>query len=228
MLEARTRFIKNQLMENAQTTRLQNKKRKEIQAMMLPIYSRQRGHYQMDTWEQSDDVKALHQTIRGGRRGANRDMLELQERHKDDYPPYFLIIINVNTRYAYAYPMETKDAHSVKTALARWTQELHLSTGRAGMSANEIYTDDDPAYRGLEQWLGGGIKHVVTNSENHHTLGIVNRFIRTIRDKYPHKRDLSVQEMERLSESTTNVAMERPVNVLRIWIEMRTRRKNIS
>ena len=63
--------------------------------LMLPIYGKQQGSYQFDTLIQS--------------KSAN--------------PRYFLIIININSRKLYSYPMETKNAEDVYKALKQFISE---------------------------------------------------------------------------------------------------------
>ena len=67
--------------------------------MQLPIYSNVTGSYQMDTLEQSDKAKT----------------------------GYYLVLVNVNTRKAYAYPMKTKGSKDVLAALNKFIKELGRS-----------------------------------------------------------------------------------------------------
>ena len=60
--------------------------------LMLPIYGKQQGCYQFDT---------LIQT-------------------KSASPRYFLIIININSRKLYAYPMDNKNADTVYNILSKF------------------------------------------------------------------------------------------------------------
>ena len=64
--------------------------------MMLPIFGRKPGTYQIDTLVQS--------------KGAS--------------PRYFLILININSRKLYAIPMNSKDSSSVLSALKHFINEV--------------------------------------------------------------------------------------------------------
>ena len=112
----------------------------------LPIFSKTKGEYQMDTM-----------FCKG-------------------YSP-FLIIININTRKAYAYQMSNKNASSVKAALERFFNEV------PGVKA--ITSDQDTAYLStdvLTYLKEKNIQYRTTEDNNHNVLGIINRFMRTLRD----------------------------------------------
>ncbi|OHT06463.1 hypothetical protein TRFO_25487 [Tritrichomonas foetus] len=92
-------------------------------------------------------------------------------------PPYFLIFINVNTRMGYAYPMETKDSESVLTAFVQFLSEVG--------KVSEITCDNDPSYttESMRQlFQANGIRMRRTRYNDHNKLGIINRFIKTLRD----------------------------------------------
>ena len=140
---------------------------------MLPIYGRTPYCFQMDTLEQSYRAKA----------------------DEDNYgttPPYFLVLININSRKGYAYPMTKKKAEIVSFVLNNFLR-THKVT--------HIYTDNDPAY--TEQETAEVINrfkvhHTKTNNDNKHVLGIINRFIKTIRDKNGLERDITVDAMNKI------------------------------
>jgi len=67
--------------------------------MMMPIYGRKKGTYQMDTLVQT----------------------------KEASPRYFLILININSHKLYAYPMTTKDSSSVVEALRSFIKDSPCS-----------------------------------------------------------------------------------------------------
>ena len=73
-----------------------DKKYTRQEKMMLPIFSRRSGGYQMDTLVQS--------------KGAS--------------PRYFLILININSRKLYAIPMNSKNSSSVLSALQFFINEV--------------------------------------------------------------------------------------------------------
>jgi hypothetical protein len=111
----------------------------------MPIFSKEGGTYQFDTWDRPGH--------------------------------YFLVIININTKKAYAYPMKQKDSMYVKGALqAFWSEVTDVKV---------MSSDEDAAYCSREiqeEFKKRKIRHVTTNKNNHHTLAVINRLMRTLRD----------------------------------------------
>ena len=116
--ERRNAIIDEALDATPSVPRLRKLKAKALRQMMMPIYSKREGVYQMDTMEQSDAIKNI-QHVNGvsTRSGDNDKINALHDDLKDEYPPYYLILINVNTRKGYAYPMESKNEDSVHKAV---------------------------------------------------------------------------------------------------------------
>jgi hypothetical protein len=118
----------------------------------LPIFSRKTKCYQFDTLIQ-------------GQPGGN-----------ETGPPW-LEFVNPNSRKGYVYLMKNKSAAEVLKAL-----EAHLK--KVG-TITEFTSDEDAANLSKEIqdfMLANHINHFATEVNNHHILGIVNRFIKTIRD----------------------------------------------
>ena len=132
--------------------------------LYLPIYGRQHAVYQFDTLIQS--------------KGAS--------------PPCFLIIINVNSRKAYAYPMKNKGKSEVLTALRSFVHDL-------GSAPKEMTSDQDTAYLSndiITFMQENNIDYHTTDDDNHNILGIINRFIRTLRDLCT-QRDFTIPLMKK-------------------------------
>ncbi|KAI5518045.1 integrase core domain containing protein family, partial [Trichomonas vaginalis G3] len=88
----------------------------------------------------------------------------------------FLIFINVNTRKAFAYIMRNKGTHEVLRVLQKFVAEH---------SPSILTSDQDGAYLSneiTEFLIKHNITHYTTEDHNHNILGIINRFIRTLRD----------------------------------------------
>ena len=142
--------------------------------MMLPIYSRRPGGYQMDTLEQTPKAD----------------------------PRYFLVTINFNSRKLYAYPMRSKDSSAVLAALKKFTSEVDpVASPLRGYShgVTSITTDQDSAYLSTQVtrfMLDHHIDHQTTFEHDHNRLGIINRAIKTLRD-INRKRDFTEQTMKR-------------------------------
>ena len=192
MGKMKQKFLENTLQPNWGTTKLQNIRRNELRALMFPIYSRASDVYQMDTWEQSDNVKDLHTQL-DGRAKQNKEAKSFQKDFNESYVPYFLMLINVNTRKGYYVPMKHKDGATVRAAFIKYVLP-NIPNIR------QIVSDEDTAYLSAEMqelFKQHNIKHVTTEKYGKHILAPINRFMRTIRDKYPHRRDLSILEMHK-------------------------------
>lgn len=89
----------------------------------------------------------------------------------------FLMFININTRKARAYPMQGKGTKQVLEALDKFVMDEP--------TCRSIESDEDPAYlaNGVLDWMNDHeIEFSTTTDDNHNNLGIINRFMRTIRD----------------------------------------------
>jgi hypothetical protein len=121
---------------------------KSLKEKYLPIYSKQGGAYQFDIWDQ-----------------------------KGKGQPYFLIIINVNTKKAYQYSFQSKTAANVLKALEKfWSAVPECKT---------MVSDQDSAFlaqKVVDAFIERGIKLSTTTDNDHHSLGIINRLMRTLRD----------------------------------------------
>ena len=137
--------------------------------MMLPIYSRHRDGYQMDTLVQS----------------------------KHASPHYFLILININSRKLFAYPMNSKDSSSVLSALKSFIRDAKVSS---------ITSDQDAAYlesNVVKFMIDNHIDHQTTFTNDHNRLGIINRAIKTLRD-LNQERDFTTQSMNKALKAYNN------------------------
>ena len=114
--------------------------------------------------------------------------------------PNYLIFININTRKAYAYPLQGKGAKTVLNAL---TQFIHDEP-----DVKSLTSDQDPAYLSkdvLTFMKEHNINYRTTEDNNHNVLGIINRFMRTIRDiADDENKDISPVEMELIIDIYNN------------------------
>lgn len=127
----------------------------------LPIFSQRPDAYQFDTLEQTPQAS----------------------------PRYFLIIINVNSRKLYAYPMNNKGAAAVLEALNKFKNSVKKITS--------MTSDSDSAYltsQVLSFMKSNHIDYRTTQQNDHNKLGIINRVIRTLRDMN-HDRDFTAESM---------------------------------
>ena len=115
----------------------------------MHIYSKIPNAYQMDTF------------INDKRKGGKN----------------YLMLINVNTRKAYAYEMAGKGADEVLKALNQFIIDVP--------NVVSILSDQDKAYlsdKVLTFMKAHNINYKTTQDNDHNKLGIINRFMRTVRD----------------------------------------------
>jgi hypothetical protein len=153
-----------------------------------PIYANHFGQYQIDLLVQSNK----------------------KTRDESLYPPYFFIAINTNTRYAFAFPLKNNKIRDLLSALNRLIEAVPVrglvSDQEPALTSNEIATWADQHQITM---------HFIPNS-NHSALGIVDRFIRTLRDMNtpsynsvknsddPEFRDFTPEKMEELIDLYNN------------------------
>lgn len=129
--------------------------------LMRPIYSEHPNSFQFDTLVQP--------------RGSK--------------PPYFLIVININTRKLYAYPMQSKNSKSVRDCLQKLLEEVK--------TIYSLTSDQDAAYLALNSFMtDNNIDYRTTEDHDHNRLSIVNRVIRTLRDMLEGK-SFSINQMSK-------------------------------
>jgi hypothetical protein len=144
--------------------------------------------------------------------GYQMDLLQQSSGNSTHFPPYFFVAINVNTRYGYAYPLRHKDTSSVLHVILHWLKEC--KTRPVHVSA-----DRESAWRSHEAeqlFTSRGITLNLVDHERHSALGVIDRFIRTLRDMNvrtadsKHKsgdrrfRDFSEKKMNKLLQIYNN------------------------
>ena len=115
--------------------------------------------------------------------------------------PNYLMLINVNTRKAYAYEMDGKGAKEVLRSLNEFI--------KVEPECKAITSDQDTAYLSnsvLDFMRDHNIIYTTTLDEDHNKLGIINRFMRTIRDMQSH------ESTESQSRSRNNISVLDLVN----------------
>ena len=91
--------------------------------------------------------------------------------------PDYLIFININTRKTYKYEMSARGAKEVLRSLNKFIKEEP--------ECKSITSDEDSAYLSisvLDFMREHNIIYITTTDNDHNKLGIINRFMRTIRD----------------------------------------------
>jgi hypothetical protein len=88
------------------------------------------------------------------------------------------MFININTRYGYAYPIDDKGSATIISVLDKFLKE-------ADRKVVSLVADEESAWNSdaAEIWLKNhGVKLKMIDNERHSALGIIDRFIRTLRD----------------------------------------------
>ncbi len=110
--------------------------------------------------------------------------------------PAFLVLININSRKGYAIPMSNKGSSEVLSALNHFFSV-------ADVKPVAMTSDQDPAYL-TEAVTNFFIEHEIdyrtTEDNNHNILGVINRFIRTLRDLNA-SRDFTVESMTKVIDA---------------------------
>jgi hypothetical protein len=154
-----------------------------------PIYTPFRGGYQMDLLQQSNRTD--------------------DARRK--YPAYFFIAINVNTRYGYAYPCKNKDTATVLGIIAQWVDEVRNEAPLLNISA-----DQEGAWRSKEadDWFKNhSIVLNLIDHDRHSALGVIDRFIRTLRDMNVRTEDSKHETKERRFRDFTRAKMAKLIEI---------------
>jgi hypothetical protein len=106
------------------------------------------------------------------------DLLEQSvNRDPTKYPHYYFIAININTRYAYAYPQENKTATDLLASLQKFKAQA--------INIYSIVADEEPALlsQNVIAYLTTNKISLKTITEQRHTpLAIIDNFIRQLRD----------------------------------------------
>ena len=110
----------------------------------------------------------------------------------------FLMFININTRKARAYPMYGKGTEQVLKALDEFIMDEP--------TCRTIESDEDPSYltvRVLDWMNDHEIRFITTTDDNHNNLGIINRFMRTIRDMAAKRGMMDMDFWNKLNKNGT-------------------------
>jgi hypothetical protein len=142
----------------------------------VPIFTPFIGGFQIDLIDQSRNDPA----------DGTPNGVTTRAHHK--FPKYFLVAINVNTKYAYAYKMNGKSQEEVLRCLNLLAADVK-DVGEGKLAY--ISADKEPAWNtnsnrvspNILKWFNDHkCKLKLIESERHSALGVVDRFIRELRD----------------------------------------------
>lgn len=104
--------------------------------------------------------------------------------------PNYLMFININTRKAYVFEMNGKGAKEVLRSLEEFI--------KIEPECKSIESDEDTAYLSktvLDFMRDHDIIYTTTTDNDHNKLGIINRFMRTIRDMKSNEPKASILDL---------------------------------
>ena len=103
-------------------------------------------------------------------------MTDIYDNLDGNEPRYWELFINVNSRFAEAYPLSNKSKDSINTVLRQFVNKYHprkiTSDEEAGLVANE----------NLDYLKNNKCGLYIIQEKNHSALSLIDRFIRTLRD----------------------------------------------
>lgn len=112
--------------------------------------------------------------------------------------PYFHVFINVNTRFACVYPVKTKKASEAYNTLTKFLKDNKckklISDAEAAFTSKQV----------LDTLKKLKIDVQINDEQNHKSLCIIDRFIRTIRDKHGSNTPISVNKMNKIINDYNN------------------------
>lgn len=110
----------------------------------------------------------------------------------NDRNPYYHIFINVNTRKAFIEDLPTKTAVDVKKSIKKFLSKTKckklISDAESAFSSDEV----------LNFLKSKGVDVQINDEQNHKTLGIIDRFIRTIRDKWGSNKPIDNNSIKKI------------------------------
>lgn len=121
------------------------------------------------------------------------DLLINSQKDKQNKPPYFHIFINVNTRKGYAIPLHGKTADDIKKSIKTFLSKVDKCNKLISDAESSFISDKVVNYLKVKD-----IDVQINDEQNHKTLGIIDRFIRTIRDKHGSNHAISTSSMNRI------------------------------
>lgn len=110
---------------------------------------------------------------------------------------YYLLAININTRYAYiSSSIKNRSVHAVLPEIKTFVDKFKPTI---------ISCDNEPAFVSkdtVDYLISKDIELRVITEQIHSALGIINRFCRTLRDMTYHSKDLTLQEAIEIYNNT--------------------------
>ena len=102
--------------------------------------------------------------------------MDLLDNGNGSLPRWWHVFIGVNNRYAVVNALNSKDAEDIRQSLLDFILQYHPV---------KLTSDKEPAFlerQNVQMLRDMKVKHQTVADSNHSTLGIIDRFIRTLRD----------------------------------------------
>ena len=132
---------------------------------------------------------------------------DLLDNGKNSSPRYFHIFIGTNNRFACSIPIENKNANAIKNSLDQFLSKhrcLKLTSDEESVFLSEVVLNFLKSRNILV--------HTVID-KNHSTLGIIDRFIRTLRDMNTPRESSKSQSNDDKYKSFTNERMQKLIDI---------------
>jgi hypothetical protein len=135
-----------------------------------PVFSNHLYGYQVDLLQRSNED--------GKKKVDKDDTATGAKKTRREYPPFFFIAINTNTKYVYAYALQAKTDVELLRVMKLWFHDTDKQI-------NSIRCDEEAGLdsRAVNDWCEArkiSIKSI--RDQNHTSLSVVDRVIRTLRD----------------------------------------------
>ena len=101
---------------------------------------------------------------------------DLYDNTKNKNPRYWHVFIGTNNRYAYCLPLQSKTATAISETLKQFISKFHPV---------KLTSDEEPGFldkNNVKLLSDNNVSMHVISDKNHTSLGIIDRFIRTLRD----------------------------------------------
>jgi hypothetical protein len=122
-------------------------------------------------------------------------------------PRYFHVFIGTNSRYAVVKPLRNKNASSVLETIRSFVEEFEPV---------KLTSDEEAAFKSetiLSYLESKEVLVMFVEDKNHTTLGIIDRFTRTIRDLNTPRESSTKQSHDKEFRVFTNEKMQKLVNI---------------
>ena len=117
---------------------------------------------------------------------------DLYDNLKGNDPRYWHVFINTNTRYAVAYPLQHKKEQDIHGSLQQFINDCHPKKLTHDEESGLVTQANEDLPKNNNCAL------FIVTERNHSTLGIIDRFIRTLRDmNTPQERPITDQSHHR-------------------------------